>query len=104
MFKLLVILFVIKLYARKDIFKSGILFSTVFNAVARLLISVVDAVFVDKLVTSGILFSTVVNTVFVVKLVASGILSSLSVIFVLQSVFLTRPLVSILFTLETNLL
>ena len=51
---------------------SGILFSTVVNEV-----------FVAKLVTSGISFSTVVNAVFVAKLLISGILPSISVILVL---------------------
>ena len=46
-----------------------------------------------KLLTLGILFSTAVNAVFVAKLLISGILPSISVILVLQSVFLTRPLV-----------
>ena len=50
--------------------------------------------FLTKLVTSGILFSTVVNAVFVAKLLIARILYSKSVILVLQSVFLTRPLVS----------
>ena len=48
---------------------SGILFSTVVNAV-----------FVAKLLTLGILFSTVVNAVFVAKSLISGILPSISVI------------------------
>ena len=50
--------------------------------------------FLTKLLTLGILFSTVVNAVFVAKLLISGILPSISVILVLQSVVLTRPLVS----------
>ena len=50
----------------------GILFSTVVNAV-----------FVAKLLTLGILFSTVVNAVFVVKLLISGTLPSISVILIL---------------------
>ena len=37
---------------------------------------VVNEVFVAKLLTSGILFSTVVNAVFVAKLLISGILFS----------------------------
>ena len=45
--------------------------------------TVVNAVFVAKLLTSGILFSTLVNGVFVAKLRVSGVLSSISVIFVL---------------------
>ena len=45
---------------------SGILFSTVVNAV-----------FVAKLVTSGVLFSTVVIEVFVIKLLISGIFPSI---------------------------
>ena len=52
------------------ILTSGILFSTVVNAV-----------FVAKLLISGILFSTVVNAVFVAKLVISGVLFSNSVSF-----------------------
>ena len=83
------------------------------------------------IITLGFLFSTVVDAVFVAKLLTSGILPSIAVILVLQSVFLTRPLalgiffsnsvlfsfylvssyfvfktdvlVSILFTLATNL-
>ena len=81
--------------------------------------------FFTKLLILGILFSTIVNAVFVAKLLTSAILSSNSMILVLQSVFLIRPLVSgilfcnsllsvsylvfktialvsILFTLETN--
>ena len=57
-----------------------------------------------KLLVLGILFSTVVNAVFVAKLLISGILFSNSVILVLQLVFNTKWLVSILFTLVTNLL
>ena len=62
---------------------SGILFSTIVNAV-----------FVAKLATPGILFSTAVNEVSVAKLLISGILPFISMILVLQLVFLTRPLVS----------
>ena len=70
-----------------------------------------------KLLTSGILFSTVVNAVFVAKVLISGILFSISVSFVLltKSVpsgfffsnsvlsvwylgFITKSLVSIMFT------
>ena len=51
---------------------SGILFSTIVNAV-----------FVGKLLTLGIWFSTLVNAVFVDKLVTSGILPSISLILVL---------------------
>ena len=51
---------------------SGILFSTVVNAV-----------FVAKLLISGILFSTEANAVFVAKLLISGILPPISVILVL---------------------
>ena len=50
--------------------------------------------FLTKLLTLGILFSTVVNAVFVAKLLISGILFCNSVILVLLLVFLTRPLVS----------
>ena len=71
----------------------GILFSTIVNAV-----------FVAKLLISGILFSTVVNAVFVAKLLISGILFSNSDLSVSYLVFKTNPLVSILFTLATNLL
>ena len=69
----------------------------------------------------GILFSTAVNAEFVAKPLILGILHSISVILALLSVFLTRPLyeefyflilflifktnalVSMLFTLATNL-
>ena len=51
--------------------KFGILFSTVVNAV-----------FVAKLLISGILFSTVVNAVFVARLLISGIFFSNSVLLV----------------------
>ena len=50
--------------------------------------------FLNKTTNTRYLFSTVVNAVFVAKLVTSGILPSISVILVLQSIFLTRPLVS----------
>ena len=40
-------------------------------------------VFLTKLLTLGILFSTVVNAVFVAKLLISGMLASISVILVL---------------------
>ena len=43
----------------------------------------VNAVFVAKLLTLGILFSMVVNAVFVAKLLVLGILSSISLILVL---------------------
>ena len=89
--------------------------------------SVIICFFLTKLLTLGNLFSTLVNAVSVAKLLISGILPSISVILVLQSVFLTRslvsrivfsnfdlsvsylvfktnPLVSISFTLATNLL
>ena len=58
------------------------------------IIFVLYSVFLTKLLTLGVLFSTVVNAVFVAKLLISGILPSISVILVLQSVVLTRPLVS----------
>ena len=48
---------------------SGILFSTVVNAV-----------FVARLLVSGILFSTVLNAIFVARLLVSGILFSNSII------------------------
>ena len=83
--------------------------------------------FLTKLLMLGILFSTAVNAVFVAKPVILVILFSISLILVLQNDFLTRPLisgilfsnfnlsasyfafkikslVSILFTLLTNLL
>ena len=72
---------------------SGILFSTVFNAV-----------FVPKLLVSGILFSTVVNPVFVARLLVSGILFSNSNLSVSYLVFNTKSLVSILSPFATNLL
>ena len=50
--------------------------------------------FLTTLLTLGNLFSTLVNAVFVAKLLTSGILPSISAILGLQSVFLTRPLVS----------
>ena len=50
-----------------------------------------------------ILFSTVVNAVFVAKLLISGILPSISFILGLQSVFLTRPLVSGIFFSNSDL-
>ena len=62
---------------------SGISFSTIVNAV-----------FVAKLLISGIFFSTIVNAVFVAKLLISGILPSISMILVLLSVFFAGPLVS----------
>ena len=43
----------------------------------------VNAIFVAKLLISGISFSTVVNAIFVAKLLISGILPSISVILVL---------------------
>ena len=70
----------------------GILFSTVVNAV-----------FVAKLLTSGILFSNSVSFAFLTKSVTSGILFSNSDLSVSYLVFKTNPLVSILFTLATNL-
>ena len=51
-------------------------------------------VFLTRLLTSGVLSSTVVNVVFVAKLLTSGVLPYISVILVLQSVFLTITLVS----------
>ena len=46
------------------------------------------------IITLGFLFSTIVNAVFVAKLLTSGILPSISLILESQSVFLARPLVS----------
>ena len=77
---------------------SGILFSTLFNAVfvAKLLISaisfstVVNAVFVAKFLMSGILFSTVVNPAFVAKFLTLGILFPT----VVKSVFVAKLLIS----------
>ena len=65
---------------------------------------VLNAVFVARLLISGILFSTVVNAVFVAQLLISGILVSNSNLSVSYLVFNTNPLVSILSTLVTNLL
>ena len=74
----------------------GILFSTVVNAV-----------FVAKLLISGILFSNsvilVLQSVFLTRLLILGILFSNSVLSVLYLVFNTKSLVSILFNLATNL-
>ena len=61
------------------------------------------SVFSTKLPILHILFSTAVNAVFVVKLLASGIFFSNSVLSVQYLVFKTNALVSILFTLATNL-
>ena len=47
-----------------------------------------------KLLILGISFSTAVNTAFIAKPLTLGILPSISVILALQSVFLTRSLVS----------
>ena len=47
------------------------------------LISVLQSVFLKRLLPSGILFSTVVNAVFVAKLLTSGTLPYISVILVL---------------------
>ena len=58
----------------------GILFSTEVNTV--------NTDFLTRPLVSGILFSTVFNAVFVAKLATSGILFSISVILALQSVFL----------------
>ena len=52
-----------------------------------------QSVFITKLLTQGILFSTAVNAVFVAKLLTSGILFSNSVSFA----FLTRLLTSGIF-------
>ena len=53
--------------------------------------------FLTKLLILGILFSTAVNAAFVAKRLTLGILSPISVILVLQSVVLARPLVSRIF-------
>ena len=50
--------------------------------------------FLTKLLILGILFSAVVNAAFAAKGLILGILPSIPVILVLQSAFLTRPLVS----------
>ena len=81
-----------------------------------------QSVLLARLLTSGILFSTVVNAVFVAKLLTlyfsdfkivisllrrplvSGIFFSSSVLSVSHLVFKVNPLVSMLFTLATNLL
>ena len=52
------------------------------------------SIFLTEPLISGILFSTTVNAAFVAKPLIFGILPSISVILALQSVFLTRPLVS----------
>ena len=62
----------------------------------------VNAVFVAKLLTSGILFSNSVSF-FLTKLVTSGIFFSNSVLSVWYLVFKTKSLVSILFTFAANL-
>ena len=72
---------------------SGILFSTVFNAA-----------FVAKLLISGILFSYSVSFAFLTKSVPLGILFSNSDLSVSYLVLKTKSLVSIAFTLATNLL
>ena len=51
-------------------------------------------IFLTRLLTLGILFSKVVNAVFVNKLLTSGILAFISLDLKSYSVFLTRPLVS----------
>ena len=58
---------------------------------------VLQSVFLTGLLTSSNLFTTVDNAVFVDKLLTSGILPSTSVILVLYSIFLTIPLVSGIF-------
>ena len=62
-----------------------------------------NSAFVANPLTSGILFSTVVNAVFVAKLVTLGILPSISEILLFLSVFLTRPLVSGILFSNSNL-
>ena len=52
------------------------------------------SVFVTRLVTLGILFSTEVNAKLVTKPVILGILSSISIILASKSVFFTRLLTS----------
>ena len=71
---------------------SGILFSTALNAV-----------FVAKLLISGILFCNSVSYSFLTNSVTLGILFSNSYLSVSYLVFKTKPLASMLFTLETNL-
>ena len=65
--------------------------------------TVVNAVFVAKLLMSGILFSNSVSFAFLTKSVTLGILFSNSNLSVLYLVFKAKSLVSILFTLESNL-
>ena len=84
--------FIVIIWFLTKLLTLGILFSTVVNAV-----------FVAKLLISGILFSIAVNAVFVAKLLISGILFSNSDLSVSYLVFKTNLLVSILFTLPTNL-
>ena len=59
--------------------------------------------FLTKLLILGILFSAVVNTAFAAKGLILDILPSIPVILVLQSVFLTRPLVSGFFFSNSDL-
>ena len=62
-----------------------------------LLIFELSSVFLTKLQTSGILFSTACNTELVAKPLILGILPSISVILAFKAVFLTSPLVSGIF-------
>ena len=61
------------------------------------------SVFVTKLLTSGILFSTVVNAELVARPAILGILPSTSVILESKSVFITKVLtLGILFSIAVN--
>ena len=51
------------------------------------------SVFVTRLLTSGLLFSTAVNAELVAKPLILGILSYIKLTLVLKSVFLTKPLI-----------
>ena len=62
----------------------------------------VNAVFVAKILISGIFFSYSVSFASLTKSVTLGILFSNSDLSVSYLVFKTKPLVSILFTLPTN--
>ena len=51
------------------------------------------SVFVTRLLTSGLLFSTAVNAELLAKPLILGILSYIKLTLVLKSVFLTKPLI-----------
>ena len=68
-----------------------------------LILIVIKSFFVTRSEALGILFSTAFNWVLVAKPLTSGILFSNSDLSVSYLVFKTNPLVSILFTLVTNL-